>query len=275
MGNILADVYDDGSGVCAAFLSNTDNKTDVNVVFRNVSYHLPAWSVSILPDCKNVVYNTAKVGSQASVVEMVPEELQPSVASPTRGLKGLKWDIFVENAGIWGVADFTNNGFVDHINTTKDTTDYLWYTTSITVSENEEFLKKGSGPVLLIESKGHALHAFVNQKLQGSASGNGSHSPFTFKSPISLKAGKNEIQLLSMTVGLQNAGGLYEWVGAGLTSVKIEGLNNGTLDLSMSSWTYKVCLGKSECSVELTEENFDKSLCPGTTKKLAIEAVCS
>ncbi|OMP01194.1 hypothetical protein COLO4_12094 [Corchorus olitorius] len=240
--NQEADVYDNGLGVCAAFLANNDNKTDMNVVFRNVSYHLPAWSVSILPDCKNVVHNTAKVGSQASVLKMVPEKLQPSVGSPTRSLKGLKWDIFVENAGIWGVADFTTNGFVDHINTTKDTTDYLWHTTSITVGENEEFLKKGSRPVLLIESLGHALHAFVNQELQGSASGNGSDSSFKFKSPISLKAGKNEIALLSMTVGQKTAGGLYEWVGAGLTSVKIEGLNNGTLDLSMSSWTYKIGL---------------------------------
>ncbi|MFQ6635900.1 hypothetical protein Gotur_013209 [Gossypium turneri] len=237
-----ADVYDDGSEVCAAFLANLDDKTDKNVVFRNVSYHLPSWSVSILPDCKNVVFNTAKVGSQASLVEMMPEELTPSVTSPSKGLKALKWDVFVENAGIWGVADFAKNGFVDHINTTKDTTDYLWYTTSIIVGENEEFLKKASHPVLLIESKGHALHAFVNQKLQGSASGNGSHSPFKFESPISLKAGKNEIALLSMTVGLQNAGGLYEWVGAGLTSVKIEGLNNGTMDLSMSRWTYKIGL---------------------------------
>lgn len=41
---------------------------------------------------------------------------------------------------------------------------------------------------------------------------------------------------------LQNAGPLYEWVGAGLTSVKIEGLNNGTLDLSGHPWTYKVFL---------------------------------
>ncbi|KAK6259191.1 hypothetical protein SCA6_013665 [Theobroma cacao] len=240
--SLEADVYDDGSGACAAFLANMDGKTDKNAVFRNVSYHLPAWSVSILPDCKNVVFNTAKISSQASVVEMVPEELQPSVALPSKDLKALKWDIFVENAGIWGAADFTKNGFVDHINTTKDTTDYLWYTTSIIVGENEEFLKKGSHPVLLIESKGHALHAFVNQELQGSASGNGSHSPFKFENPISLKAGKNEIALLSMTVGLQNAGGLYEWVGAGLTSVKIEGLNNGTIDLSMSSWTYKIGL---------------------------------
>lgn len=38
---------------------------------------------------------------------------------------------------------------------------------SILISENDEFLKKGSEPVLLIESKGHALHAFVNQKYQG------------------------------------------------------------------------------------------------------------
>lgn len=38
-----------------------DDKEDKIVVFRNVSYHLPAWSVSILPDCKNVVFNTAKV----------------------------------------------------------------------------------------------------------------------------------------------------------------------------------------------------------------------
>ncbi|KAF5195760.1 Beta-galactosidase, partial [Thalictrum thalictroides] len=40
----------------------------------------------------------------------------------------------------WGEADFVKNGFVDHINTTKDTTDYLWYTTSLYVNENEEIL---------------------------------------------------------------------------------------------------------------------------------------
>lgn len=36
-----------------------------------------------------------------------------------------------------------------------------------------------------------------------SASGNGTNPPFKFKKPVSLKAGKNEIALLSMTVGLQ------------------------------------------------------------------------
>ena len=62
---------------------------------------------------------------------MVPEDLKPSVESPDKDLKGLQWETFVENAGIWGQADFVKNGFVDHINTTKDTTDYLWYTTRL------------------------------------------------------------------------------------------------------------------------------------------------
>ncbi|CAK9153430.1 unnamed protein product [Ilex paraguariensis] len=130
-----ADVYTDASGACAAFISNMDDKHDMMVKFRNMSYYLPAWSVSILPDCKNVVFNTAKVGSQTSIVEMVPEDLQRSIVSPDEDLKSPEWGVFVEKAGIWGEADFVKNGFVDHINTTKDTTDYLWYTTRLVLLE--------------------------------------------------------------------------------------------------------------------------------------------
>ncbi|KAI4336464.1 hypothetical protein L6164_014987 [Bauhinia variegata] len=234
--SLEADVYTDSSGACAAFISNIDDKNDKTVEFRNVSYHLPAWSVSILPDCKNVVFNTAKVSSQSNIVEMVPENLQQS----DKGVNTLKWDVFKETAGIWGKADFVKNGFVDQINTTKDTTDYLWLTTSIFIGEDEEFLKKGSKPVLLIESKGHALHAFVNQEYLGTGTGNGTHSPFTFKNPISLRAGRNEISFLGLTVGLQTAGPYYDFIGAGLTSIKIKGFNNGTIDLSSYAWTYKI-----------------------------------
>ncbi|WVZ13433.1 hypothetical protein V8G54_010999 [Vigna mungo] len=180
-----------------------DDKNDRTVEFRNTSYRLPAWSVSILPDCKNVVFNTAKVNSQTNVVAMIPGSLQQS----NKGVNSLIWDIVKEKPRIWGTIDFVKNGFVDFINTTKDTTDYLWHTTSIFVGENEEFLKKGSKPVLLIESTGHALHAFVNQEYQ---------------------------------VGLQTAGPFYDFVGAGLRSVKIKGLNNGTIDLSSYAWTYKI-----------------------------------
>ncbi|GAA0166306.1 galactosidase [Lithospermum erythrorhizon] len=236
-----ADVYEDASGSCAAFISNMDDKSDKVVEFRNRSYTVPAWSVSILPDCKNVVFNTAKVSSATSEVEMVSSGLQPSPISLVKDLK-TQWGVFTEHAGIWGNADLSHNGFVDHINTTKDTTDYLWYTTSFQVNEKEDFLTNGSNAYLLVESKGHALHAFINQKLQASGSGNGTVPPFKFRRPISVKAGMNEIALLSMTVGLQNAGSFYEWIGAGPTSVKIEGLKNGTIDLSSSTWTSKIGL---------------------------------
>ncbi|KAJ8437547.1 hypothetical protein Cgig2_020580 [Carnegiea gigantea] len=56
-----ANVHTDSYGIFAAFISNADNKTSAVVEFRNKTYHLLAWSVTILLDCKNVVYNTTKV----------------------------------------------------------------------------------------------------------------------------------------------------------------------------------------------------------------------
>ena len=43
------------------FLLTITAKVDAKVTFKGNSYFLPAWSVSILADCKNVVFNTAKV----------------------------------------------------------------------------------------------------------------------------------------------------------------------------------------------------------------------
>ncbi|GMY06730.1 beta-galactosidase 16-like [Fagus crenata] len=45
---------------CTAFLVNYE-KRDVKVHFQNVAYELPRKSVSILPDCKVIVFNIAKV----------------------------------------------------------------------------------------------------------------------------------------------------------------------------------------------------------------------
>lgn len=70
--NFQADVYTSSSGSCAAFLSNSDDKNDKTAVFQNMTYHLPAWSVSILPDCKNEVFNTAKVKIKKLIQTMTP-----------------------------------------------------------------------------------------------------------------------------------------------------------------------------------------------------------
>lgn len=37
----------------------------------------------------------------------------------------------------------------------------------------------------------------------------------------------------------------------------------------------QLCSSKNECVIELTEENFGKNLCPSSTKRLAVEAMCS
>lgn len=37
----------------------------------------------------------------------------------------------------------------------------------------------------------------------------------------------------------------------------------------------QLCIRKNDCAIELAEKNFSKDLCPSTTKKLAVEAVCS
>ncbi|GAV82949.1 hypothetical protein CFOL_v3_26400 [Cephalotus follicularis] len=54
-------VYTSEMGDCAPFLSNYDTKSAAGVLFNNKHYNLCPWSINILPDCRNVVFNTAKV----------------------------------------------------------------------------------------------------------------------------------------------------------------------------------------------------------------------
>jgi hypothetical protein len=54
-------VFKSKNGACAAFLSNYHMNSAVKVRFNGRHYDLPAWSISILPDCKTAVFNTATV----------------------------------------------------------------------------------------------------------------------------------------------------------------------------------------------------------------------
>jgi hypothetical protein len=50
---------------------------------------------------------------------------------------------------------------------------------------------------------------------------------------------------LELCAFYKSAGPYYEWVGAGLTSVKISGMKNETIDLSSNNWVYKVLSSRS------------------------------
>ncbi|KAL1567927.1 Beta-galactosidase 3 [Salvia divinorum] len=228
-----AHVYTSESGDCAAFLSNYDTKSVTRVMFNNMHYNLQPWSISILPDCRNVVFNTAKVGVQTSQMEMQPTNKEV-----------FSWETFNEDlTSLDDRSTFTAVGLLEQINVTRDATDYLWYTTSVDIGSSESCLRGGELPTLIVQSTGHALHVFVNGQLSGSASGTRQNRRFTFKGKVNFYAGSNKISLLSVAVGLPNVGGHYEsWNTGILGPVALLGLDRGKLDLSWAKWTYQVGL---------------------------------
>ncbi|EYU36194.1 hypothetical protein MIMGU_mgv1a001958mg [Erythranthe guttata] len=229
--NLEATVYETETGLCSAFLANVDTKSDANVKFNGISYHLPAWSVSILPDCKNVALNTAKISSVGTTSKFVRTDELVSV-----------WSWIDEPVGISSSSAFTKLGLLEQINTTADQSDYLWYSTSVEA--------KGDQPqtVLHVNSLGHGIYAFVNGELAGSRRGSYSNPKVSIDVPINLVPGQNKIDLLSLTVGLQNYGAYYDKVGAGITGpVQLKNSQNGSIaDLSLKQWTYQIGLRGEE-----------------------------
>ncbi|CAA7404056.1 unnamed protein product [Spirodela intermedia] len=228
-----AHVFSSGNGECAAFLSNFDSNAVARVLFNDMHYTLPAWSISILPDCRNVVFNTAKVGVQTSQMDMIE----------TRELS-LSWERYDEEVASTGDNSlFTTVGLLEQINVTRDMTDYLWYITSVDISPSESCLRGGKPPVLSVQSAGHALHIFVNGRLSGSAYGTRENKRFMYTGNVDLRAGSNRIALLSVAVGLPNVGAHYEtWNTGVLGPVILHGLNEGSRDLSWQKWSYQVGL---------------------------------
>ncbi|XP_022732714.1 beta-galactosidase 6 isoform X3 [Durio zibethinus] len=157
---------------------------------------------------------------------------------------GSSWSWINEPVGISKADAFNQLGLLEQINTTADKSDYLWYSLSTNIKGDEPFLQDGSQTVLHVESLGHALHAFINGKLAGSGTGNSGNAKVKVDIPITVVPGKNTIDLLSLTVGLQNYGAFFDLWGAGVTGpVKLNGLKNGSsIDLTSQQWTYQVGL---------------------------------
>ncbi|XP_048431228.1 beta-galactosidase 3-like [Pyrus x bretschneideri] len=228
-----AHVYTSESGDCSAFLSNHDSNSAARVMFNNMHYNLPPWSISILPDCRNVVFNTAKVGVQTSQMQMLPTNIPM-----------LSWESYDEDlTSLDDSSTLTVPGLLEQINVTRDSTDYLWYITSVDIGSSESFLRGGELPSLIVQSTGHAVHIFINGQLTGSAFGTRQSRRFTYTGKVNLRAGTNRIALLSIAVGLPNVGGHFEaWNTGILGPVALHGLDQGKWDLSWQKWTYQVGL---------------------------------
>ncbi|XP_042042669.1 beta-galactosidase 3-like [Salvia splendens] len=226
-----AHIFTSKSGHCTAFLSNYHWDASARVTFNKMHYDLPPWSISILPDCKTVAFNTATMRSKTSLPQMLPTNVQM-----------VSWETFNEDiSSSDNDARITVVGLLEQLNVTRDASDYLWYTTSVQISPAESFLRGGQGPVLSVDSAGHALHVFVNGKFLGSAFGTQENKKFTFSKSANFHAGVNSIELLSVNMGLPNIGHRFEtWNTGVLGPVSLHGLDHGTQDLSWQKWSYKV-----------------------------------
>ncbi|KAI6681966.1 hypothetical protein NL676_035847 [Syzygium grande] len=227
-----AHVFTAKSGACAAFLANYDPNYSVKVTFGGRQYDLLPWSVSILPDCKTVVFNTARIGAQSSLMKMTPLD------------NTFSWQSYNEETPSAEDSDTTTmEGLLEQINITRDASDYLWYMTDIVIEPDEAFLKNGQYPVLTVWSAGHALHVFINGQLSGTVYGGLENPKLTFNDNLKLRAGINKLSLLSIAVGLPNVGLHFETWNAGvLGPVTLKGLNSGTWNLTNWKWSYKVGL---------------------------------
>ncbi|EHA8592488.1 putative beta-galactosidase-like [Cocos nucifera] len=238
---VAATKFSYNATVSGCFLSNANQSSDATLEYQGTKYFLPAWSVSILPDCKQEVYNTAKVTTQTSIMVKKPNKANDEASD-------LKWSWRPETLGssVRGLGgNFTENKLLEQIITAVDESDYLWYMTSVDISHKQQM-------TLRVNTTGHVLHAFVNGQLVGSQYGPNGNWVFVFERTAKFKAGKNHISLLSVTVGLKNYGARYELEPAGIVSGPVQLIGgNITIDLSTNAWSYKIGLDGEKTKVYL------------------------
>ncbi|KAL7125494.1 hypothetical protein ABFS83_14G120600 [Erythranthe nasuta] len=236
-----------GTKICVAFLTNNNTKEAGTIQFRGVDYYMPPKSISILPDCKTVVYNTQRVVAQHSSRNFVA----------SKKAKIHKWEMYKENIPTFNDLGVKSKSPKELYRLTRDTSDYAWYSTRINMEKQDLPMRADILPVLQIASLGHGLMAFVNGEYIGFEHGSNIEKSLVFKKPVNLKPGVNDISLLAMTVGFPNSGAYMERRFAGPRAISLEGLMSGNLDITKNHWSQEV--GVSGKKTELyTEEGSKK-----------------
>lgn len=146
-----ATIFND-SGALGCFLTNKNDTLDATISFQGNSYFVPAWSVSVLPDCKTEVFNTAKVLSilcfiNQSIIPIIFTITLPFalfVQVTTQTTKMVKRTSIIEEEPLdlnwlWKPEDLKDammakssivkSGLSEQIMVSGDASDYLWYMT--------------------------------------------------------------------------------------------------------------------------------------------------
>ncbi|CAN6882349.1 unnamed protein product [Brassica oleracea] len=243
-GNFVSATIYKTEGGSSCFFGNVNESSDATINFQGETYVVPTWSVSILPDCKTEVYNTAKINTQTSVMVKKPNEAEDKPIN-------LKWSWRPENIDnflLKGRGESTMRQLFDQKIVSNDQSDYLWYMTTLNLKEEDPVW--GKNMYLHINSTAHVLHAFVNGQHVGNYHAENGKLHYVFEQEAKFNPGDNVISLLSITVGLPNYGAFFENVPAGITGpVFIIGKNDDETivkDLSAHKWSYKTGLSGFE-----------------------------
>ncbi|KAI7737648.1 hypothetical protein M8C21_001781, partial [Ambrosia artemisiifolia] len=176
---------------------------------------------------------------------------------PSKRANNLKWESYQEAIPTFNDLSIRSKTPLELTSATKDTTDYMWYGTSINLDPDDLPMKPNIMPVIRIQSLGDALLTFVNGEYIGFGHGSFIEKPFTFSRPVSLKLGVNHISILAMTVGQPNSGAYMEKRFSGIRAVMLQGMSSGTLDITLNQWGHKI--GVEGESLQLfTEEGSKK-----------------
>ncbi|KAK6923723.1 Beta-galactosidase, beta-sandwich domain, partial [Dillenia turbinata] len=107
------------TGGCAALLINKNATTNATIQFQNNTYTLLPKSISILLDCQNVTFNTRKVTAKYN--KRISRSSQELGAAQD-------WEEFKDVIPNFNDTSLLANMLLEHMNTTKDQSDHLWYT---------------------------------------------------------------------------------------------------------------------------------------------------
>ncbi|XP_019197934.1 PREDICTED: beta-galactosidase 13-like [Ipomoea nil] len=234
--------------LCAAFLSNNNTLKPTTLNFRGTDYYLPAKSVSILPDCKNMIFNTQHILAQHN----------HRTFDPSKVAGNLKWEMFQESIPTIDTLPAKSPAPKEMYTLTKHTTDYVWFSTRVVMNKRDLPMRPDIHPVLFVESMGHAMIVFINGEFAGYNHGNNVAKEFILLQPVNLKPGTNDITFLCSILSYPNSGAWMERRYAGPKSVLLLALMTGNQDITKNSWSYSIGTQGEKLKL-FTEEGAEKA----------------
>ena len=175
----------EGSQGSVAFIRNTGGNT-AQAKYRNATYNLAGNSVQIIDGASGTVqYDSNDISG------ITPSSWQPL---STTHAANITWR--AEPAGIWQ-ADMALHSQtpMEQVNATGYRTQYFWYSTPLTLDAAKSIS-------IGFSNAGDHEHWFINDTFLGTT--NGAGNLYTKSFPLSIQGGAYELNVLSITQGLEN-----------------------------------------------------------------------